>query len=168
MPLSLSVIDPIAILEWDAYLFEVSKAGGLKAMIGGGAIRDRLLGITPHDIDIFYEGKLDYNLLSDIRQPVERTVDPNYDVAVERITDATGFRSEIVNLLECKSVEDRFCKFAANISKVYYTRRGLILTPAFMCAVYSRQIIYDEGTSEHYKNKMMNKFRANDGWIHIE
>ena len=145
---------------WDALITDVENAGAKDVMVAGGCIRDLLLGADVTDVDIFHRERVLLSMLNkngwDVR---ERELDPNYDVKVDRIVEGEAPQSIPVNVLECQDVQARFDNFAANISKVFYVKGRLLLHPEFITAVKTKVILFDEGTSMNYRDKITNKFK---------
>ena len=156
------MIDGPTRAKWNEYLDAVSNAGGRNPIIGGGAVRDRLLGIVPNDVDIFYEGRLDYDAMATtFGAVVARDLSSvnNYDVPVDAIADVVTDDLETVQFMRVDSVPARLKRFAASISRAYYgSHVGLILTDAFLSSVETKTIHFDEWVSDAYRCKMINKF----------
>jgi hypothetical protein len=153
-------IPAATLAHWDDLIYIAECGGAANAWIGGGAIRDTLLGIPVRDIDVFHEGEISLHYLREHMAWAEaRDVDDRYDVPVVSIIDAEDERTAI-QFLQCESIPERFKSFAADISKVFYRPgRGVIQTPAFLTAVQTKRITFDEGTSAPYRDKLVEKFQ---------
>lgn len=162
--MNLQSIDAATRKEWDDLLGNTFLAGSDNEMIGGGAIRDRLLGVPPADIDLFYSGDVKIEWLAKrvgLKSYEYRPLDNHtqYDVKVLSIIDAVTAKGEPLNLLRCGSVERRFHEFAADISKVFYQQGRVIMTDAFLNAVETKTVNFDLGVSGNYVTKIAKKFQ---------
>ena len=141
--------------KWDSYLALAAKAGACNAMICGGAVRDTLLGVVVEDVDIFHEGEVDPDDLPDRLLHVGG-YDPDYPLIKRRVVIDD---QERLDFLQVESVQAHLgIGFSADISEVFYSPKGLVLSPAFLQAVDSRIITFRTHADKAYIAKIRRKF----------
>lgn len=141
---------------WDHYLLAVQRGGGTDPIIGGGCIRDLILGIPVNDVDIFHEDPV-----SSFPGAVSFAVRPapeGYDGRAMQLADAAAPNGDNINLIEMEDVNTILSSFGADINQVYYTRGDLIITQAFVRAFEAKKITFHMEARPQYIAKIKNKF----------
>jgi Poly A polymerase head domain len=162
----------------------VAACGATAVMVAGGCVRDMLLDKPIKDIDLFYEGELNQDLIKQrfaikpkkppvsnwLKDPMGNDVIPvpmddlfpypeneNWNVRYNHVTFA-GCDLPI-QLIQVKDVSTHLDTFGANISKVAYFGDGtMYLSPGFIEDITTQTLHIDPNCGEKYQDKIITKF----------
>lgn len=129
-------------------------------IVGGGAVRDTLLGREVRDIDVFMDEQLaDTNALEQVLPPTDGN--EKYDAKTVWCDKAAGIDFVCVDLdqvsvTDMQEYVDNY--FRCNLSKVYFDGNQLVLTQDFIEAVASQTLRFTPHTSHSYIDKIHAKY----------
>ena len=139
--------------------------------IAGGAVRDMLLEKPIKDIDVFFEGKFDEELIKKHfivlkKEPDEEewyrefenktTKEETWVVDYQRLS-LEGCEYPI-QLIRTKEICAQIKTFGCNLSKVAYGSGGLFLSNEFLTDQYLKILTFTDTCTENYSKRMQNKF----------
>jgi hypothetical protein len=121
---------------------------GNNVMIAGGAVRDALLNKPVKDIDIFIQSKsVDQDLLEKFQKLTNSsyTKEANtygYSNTISVVDVVDGTCGKPVQLVFVASLQKHFDSFSINLSKVKYTKDGLVMSTGFINDVKHKKITF--------------------------
>ena len=164
---------------WSKVLAEFEAANpAASAIVSGGCVRDWMLGLTPKDIDIFY------NLPRDavVNYPTDWQMDPvvqanwtDYgveDSPIVRITDMIVMDTKVQLVHTSGSCYEHIEHFDSNITKGLYDQLGGLNLPREMLADLENKTVTvrkDSDRSRQRAQRFIEKVGAvEEGWRMVE
>lgn len=140
--------------EFERWRNAIALASG-KAIVGGGAVRDALLGRTARDIDVFHTDKLtDTDFLKPVL-PIEGNT--QYHSIEVFNSEASGI--DFIWIGEGFEINDYVADhFRCNLSKIYFDGEMIHMTLDFIEALQTKTLRFKEGTSPEYIEKICKKY----------
>jgi hypothetical protein len=131
-------------------------------IIAGGAIRDMLLEKPVKDIDIFYKGTLPDSVVKQLFT-VQAKYDKAYEESTFKVFYAKVFYKDVnlpIQLIETKQDPREIVldDFGVNLSKVWFSQGGIVLTNEFLLDANVKVLTFKEGCSPNYVERIRNKY----------
>lgn len=139
--------------------------------IAGGAVRDMLLDRPIKDIDVFFEGKFDEELIKKHFTVGEESIlDPDVYTTLDDDSGEQTWRVDFkrlsyegcsypIQLIKTKDLDSHIDKtFGCNLSKVAYGTGGLFLSNAFLADAYLKVLTFNPTASTMYKERIVAKY----------
>lgn len=156
----------------------VAACGATAVMVAGGCVRDMLLDKPIKDIDLFYEGELNQDLIKQrfAIQPKKKNPWLNTEAIAGLLDDLAPYPDNEnwnikynhvtfagcdlpIQLIQVKDVSTHLDTFGANISKVAYFGDGtMYLSPGFIEDIMTQTLHIDPNCGEKYQDKIIAKF----------